>query len=113
VDIFTTALTKVRLSPIKPEKLKVKALNKEPETRELTEDFDHLENHDLYFINEKKQREQEQQKQKTKHSEVENHEFSDKNIIPSESVITDKQEILHPHKAHDDEDDSKHLDIFV
>ena len=116
MDIFTTALTKVRLSPIKLEKLKVKALNKEPEAHELTEDFDHLENHDLYFINEKKQREQEQQKQKNKpseHSEVENHEFSDENIIPSESVITDKQEILHPHKAHDDEDDSKHLDIFV
>lgn len=123
MDIFTTALTKVRPTPIKPKKLRVKALAKEPETRELTEDLDHLENHDLYFIKEKKQREQkqhaQQEKQDTKssqgESEHDNHEFNDEHIIPSESVITDKQEILHPQKKHDDDDDKdvKHLDIFV
>ena len=122
MDIFTTALTKVRLTPIKPEKLRVKALNKEPETHELTEDFDHLENHDLYFINEKNQGEKKQHSQQeeqhakssTEHTEQGSHEFTDENIIPSESVITDKQEILHPHKSHDDDDkDIKHLDIFV
>jgi hypothetical protein len=122
MDIFTTALTKIRPNPIKPEKLRVKALNKEPETHELTEDFDHLENHDLYFINEKEQGENKQHSQQegqqsqssSKHSEENIHEFTDENIIPSESVITDKQEILHPHKPNDDEHkDIKHLDIFV
>lgn len=122
MDIFTTALTKVRPTPIKPEKLRVKALAKEPETRELTEDLDHLEDHDLYFIKEKKrgdqkqhpQQENQQSKSTSACTEQESHEFTDKNIVPSESVITDKQEILHPHKEKGEDDkDVKHLDIFV
>lgn len=122
MDIFTTVLTKVRPTPIKPEKLRVKALEKDAETQKLKEDHDHLEDHDLYFIKGKKQRdskqEQPQAKQHSKASSsqvnAEEHEFSDENIIPSESVITDKQEILHPNKPHDDdEEDIKHLDIYI
>lgn len=124
MDIFTTVLTKVRPTPIKPKNLRVKALKKEPETRELTDDLDHLEDHDLYFVKEKKQREQEQHSQQEKQNakstaddtEHDNHEINGENIVPSESVITDKQEILHPQKKHDDDDDDKdvkHLDIFV
>lgn len=48
MDIFTTAyIRRVRL-PVKPAKLKVKALFKEPATAKLTEDLDHLEDHDQY-----------------------------------------------------------------
>lgn len=49
MDIFTTALTRVVPIPIKGEKLKVKALLKEPAINKLTDDIDHLENHDSYF----------------------------------------------------------------
>lgn len=49
MDIFTTALTRVVPVPIKSEKLKVKALLKESAINELTDDLDHLENHDSYF----------------------------------------------------------------
>jgi hypothetical protein len=49
MDIFTTVLRKVVSAPIKPKKLKVKALVKEAETGKLTKDPNHLENHDYYF----------------------------------------------------------------
>jgi len=120
MDIFTTALTKVRPSPIKPKKLRVKALAKEPETNKLTDDPNRLEEHDLYFINEKKHLED---KQQTKKSDSDTHpltkiqhEYNDDNIAPSDSVITDKQDILHPHKDNKDEEpeqDIQHLDLFI
>lgn len=146
MDIFTTVLTNVRPNPIKSEKRKVKGLKKEAETRELSEDLDHLEDHDLYFIDdhsdentdEKKQRQQKEHPQsenETANNTFEHrgnlsqqperdqpvktsHEFSDEYIVPSESVITDKQEILHPTKEvlkrkDDDIKGIKHLDIFV
>ena len=49
MDIFTTQLTKVQPVPIKPEKLKVKALVKEAASPKLTDDVDHLENHETYL----------------------------------------------------------------
>ncbi|MEW6991101.1 hypothetical protein AADZ91_10465 [Colwelliaceae bacterium 6441] len=129
MDIFTTVLTKVRSTPIKPKKLRVKALKKEPETHELTDDLNHLEDHDLYFIKEKKYGEGETHPEKESNADKSTRESSGRgiharegieedisadNIIPSESVITDKQEILHPHKANEEpEEDIKHLDIFV
>ncbi|MDT0602452.1 hypothetical protein [Thalassotalea castellviae] len=122
MDIFTTVLAKVRPNPIKPEKLRVKALDKDAETQKLKEDHDHLENHDLYFIQGKKQHNSKQDnrqakqstKESTTHVHSDNADINDENIIPSESVITDKQEILHPNKPHDDdEEDIKHLDIFI
>jgi len=48
MDIFTTVLTRVVPVPIKPARLRVKALVKEPATNELTDDIDHLENHEQY-----------------------------------------------------------------
>ncbi|MDO6447092.1 hypothetical protein Q4493_15075 [Colwellia sp. 1_MG-2023] len=124
MDIFTTVLTKVRPTPIKPEKLRVKALKKDAETQKLKEDHDHVENHDLYFIKGKKQHDSKQDSQQAKQGQgsndetttikAEEDEFTDENIIPTESVITDKQDILHPKKAHDDDEENiKHLDIFI
>ncbi|MCO4798387.1 MAG: hypothetical protein KC484_04180 [Colwelliaceae bacterium] len=122
MDIFTTVLTKVRATPIKPEKLRVKALKKEPETHELSDDLNHLEDHDIYLINEKKHSKDKERHPQSKSEskkvrvEVEEHEFTDDNIIPSESVITDKQEILHPNKVKNSDEpakDIKHLDIFI
>ena len=48
MDIFTTALTRVLQTPIKPVRLRVKPLSKEPSLNKLTDDPDHLENHDQY-----------------------------------------------------------------
>ncbi|XPF93947.1 hypothetical protein ACM9HF_18340 [Colwellia sp. RE-S-Sl-9] len=45
MDIFTTQLRRVVQTPIKPANSKVKGPAKEPATAELTEDFDHLEQH--------------------------------------------------------------------
>lgn len=42
MDIFTTQLAHVRQTPIKPERLKVKALNKESHAKALNEEQDHL-----------------------------------------------------------------------
>jgi len=50
MDIFATAYKRLTRLPIKPEKLKVKALVKEPATNQLTEDVDHLEDHDQYSV---------------------------------------------------------------
>ncbi len=55
MDIFTTQLTRVVQVPIKPTSLKVKALLKEAANSKLTQDPDHLENHEYYFTSEKDQ----------------------------------------------------------
>jgi len=55
MDIFTTQLTRVVPVPIKPASLKVKALLKEAATSKLSQDPDHLENHEYYFTNEEDQ----------------------------------------------------------
>lgn len=135
MDIFTTALTRIRPSRIKPEKLKVKALSKEPNTPELTDDPNHLEDHNLYFIGQSNNEPDEKNKH-TQRSLEENaqhiqSDLCEDNIVPSENVITDKQEILHPEKfsknnsqathAHSnksafentDDDESKHLDLYI
>jgi hypothetical protein len=52
MDIFTTYLTKVVSRPIKPTNLKVKALAKDASSSELTDDLNHLENHDNYYQDE-------------------------------------------------------------
>jgi hypothetical protein len=49
MDIFTTQLTRVVPVPIKPTSLKVKALLKDAANSKLTQDLDHLENHEYYF----------------------------------------------------------------
>lgn len=139
MDIFTTALTKVRATPIKPEKLRVKALRKDAAASKLTDDENHLEQHDIYFVEENAHKKSKSQQQnhsshvekdenhkaekeplEAQHSEIDSDdEGFEQGIIASESVITHKQEILHPKKQHDDltdnegDEEIKHLDIFI
>lgn len=42
MDIFTTQLTKVQQTPIKPSRLKIKSLKKEGKTKSLDQEQDHL-----------------------------------------------------------------------
>ena len=98
MDIFTTQLTRVVPLPIKPTHLKVKALLKEAATGQLTQDPDHLEHHDCYFISEAKYQENEQ-----KHPDhAQEYKPTDKKHTNNEgSVMTQR------------EDHKRHLDIFV
>lgn len=87
MDIFTTQLTQVVPIPIKTHSLKVKALVKEAETSKLTEDPDHLENHDYYFSESETKQEQ--------------HKGSFSERLKEQDNETDKSQ------------DTSHLDIFV
>jgi len=87
MDIFTTQLTRVVPVPIKPTEMKVKALLKEAATSKLKEDPDHLENHDYYFI--KSNQEQAEQNKQQKH------------------------DVDHQDNSDTDDENIKHLDIFV
>ncbi len=116
MDIFTTALIRVRTSPIKPDKLKVKALHKDSATRELKEDSDHLEDHQLYFVDEEPLAVQNNDAAASEQEHKEVRDVFEQNILPTEVVITDKKEILHPEpkkSANDPDDDIKHLDLFI
>ncbi|GLX77078.1 hypothetical protein tinsulaeT_04180 [Thalassotalea insulae] len=108
MDIFTTALAKIRANPIRPDKLRVKALRKESATNELTDDINHLEDHQLYFIDEKTHQQNKGKQQQTKPQQTE------EGVKASEDVILHKQDILHPQPAKDNDDDEiEHLDIFI
>ena len=120
MDIFTTVLTRVVQTPIKPERVRVKALSKEPAMNELTDDLDHLENHEQYV---ELSKENSGKKQNKNHHEKKHPVISD-DIADNISdhyddnmmaeVITHREEFIHPKKKHDDPDeDIHHLDLFV
>jgi len=114
MDIFTTVLTRVVPVPIKPERLRVKALSKEPSTNELTDDIDHLENHEQYIDPTKDSTEQKKNKQQGSYlNEVVDESCAIHNDEASK-VVTHKEELIHPKKDQQQTDKTiKHLDIFV
>ncbi|AAZ25360.1 MULTISPECIES: hypothetical protein [Colwellia] len=115
MDIFTTQLTRVVPVPIKPANLKVKALLKEAANSKLSQDPDHIENHECYFTTEEDQYhssrqggEQEQHaKQKEEHK---NQTDSIKNDVASEQ---DEKEINVEKSDNGNNDDTKHLDLYA
>jgi hypothetical protein len=122
MDIFTTALTRVVQTPIKPDRVRVKALSKEPSLNELTDDLDHLENHEQYVDLSKEHSDEQQNQQREKANEESSTVDSDEpvNNIGNNfdddiaKVITHKEEFIHPKKKHDEPDeDIQHLDLFV
>ena len=123
MDIFTTALTRVLQTPIKPVRLRVKPLSKEPSLNKLTDDPDHLENHDQY-VNLSKDHSEKKQNQQSMGEHQENvPSFLEGCVDGIESntaddyiatVITHKEELIHPKKKDDEPDeDIHHLDLFV
>jgi len=114
MDIFTTVLTRVVPVPIKPERLRVKALEKEPSTNALTDDADHLENHAQYIDSSKDSSEQKKKKQQEHHVDEVADDTADNQSDEESVAITHKEDLIHPKKDHNDTDESiKHLDIFV
>jgi len=106
MDIFTTQLTRVVQTPIKPTNLKVKALLKDAAIGKLKEDPDHLENHNIYFntINDK-QSESNEQKQS-------------KEVLPlvkkEESNVESPDDISKDNISKDNDDKPDvHLDLYV
>lgn len=114
MDIFTTVLTRVVPVPIKPERLRVKPLEKEPSANELTDDADHLENHEQYVdsSNDSSQQKKNQQQKPFVDEIVDDSTNNQKDELST--VITHKEELIHPKKDQQKKDDEvKHLDIFV
>lgn len=114
MDIFTTQLTRVVPTPIKPANLKVKALLKEAGTGKLKEDLDHLENHDYYFG------EKNSEKEQSSNTET-NDENLDNTALKKDSTQEATAEFsTTPSSAEssksgitESEDGTKHLDLFV
>ncbi|NQZ85988.1 MAG: hypothetical protein HRT54_00225 [Colwellia sp.] len=122
MDIFTTVLTRVVQTPIKPDRVRVKALSKEPSLNELTDDLDHLENHEQYVDLSKDHSEKKQHQQHDKENDECNeivadvlvNKFTDNFDDDMAAVIIQKEELIHPKKRHDEPDeDIHHLDLFV
>jgi hypothetical protein len=97
MDIFTTQLTRVVPVPIKPASLKVKALLKEAANTKLSQDPDHLENHEYYFSKEEDQYHSKQQEAVTEDPESND---DDKSVESGEKT---------PPKNNK----SKHLDLYA
>ena len=112
MDIFTTALTRVVPVPIKRANLKVKALAKEAAASGVSDDVQGLEDHELYFKKQVKEKtEQGQQKQQ---EELVADDVILPTAVPSDNtgqnvdMFDDSEDELK-----DDKDDKPHLDLFV
>ncbi len=112
MDIFTTALTRVVPVPIKPANLKVKALAKEAAASGVSDDVQGLEDHELYFKKQVKEKtEQGQQKQQ---EELVADDVILPTAVPSDNtgqnidLFDDSED-----EASNDKNDKPHLDIFV
>lgn len=102
MDIFTTQLTRVVPVKIKTEQLKVKGLVKDAAASKLSDDPDHLENHDYYFDNKENKSENEKGTAEERHS----------GSLPSVRLTNNKDK-QGERKGDDDKDDRPHLDIYV
>jgi len=129
MDIFTTQLTRVVQTPIKPRNLKVKALLKEAANSKLSHDPDHLENHKYYFMREENQSHDEYQPQQSEQVHKEDHN-AERLVDEVEANLKDEQkkipidvdevtyekhgsEVSIEIKSDDDEDNTKHLDLYA
>ncbi len=99
MDIFTTQLTRVVQTPIKPANLKVKALLKDAATGKLKEDPEHLENHDNYFDTTKDNQSKNSKKKQTEETST----------VQKEEHITETSDKT----LNDDGKPDVHLDLYV
>ncbi len=106
MDIFTTQLTRVVPVPIKPASLKVKALLKEAANSKLSQDPDHLENHEYYFTSEEDQYHG-SQKDKSQQEQGEQ-----KQDVQSDTEINSKKDDRDS-EAEKNQGKTKHLDLYA
>lgn len=115
MDIFTTVLTKVRPTPIKPEKLRVKSLTKDAATREIDEESGQLEEYAFYKALEKGAKQDSKNSGKSDTTQFKKA-SPEREIEPEEPAILHKHDITQPKKVHTqdkDDDEAEHLDIYV
>lgn len=110
MDIFTTQLTRVVQTPIKPANLKVKALLKEAGAGKLKEDLDHLENHDYYFPQEK-HADEESNLEYNQQGRQESHHAGAQEKRKERKITPTDDETLNKDKEGLDKDN--HLDLYV
>ncbi|MFQ3209305.1 MAG: hypothetical protein ACI9U5_001402 [Colwellia sp.] len=118
MDIFTTQLTRVVPVPIKPVRIKVKALLKDAANTKLSHDPDHLENHEYYFAKEDEQYHSCQQEAK-QHSFKEQHaqqktdigelEFNDDELAAKKSIALEALD----KETNQTNNKPKHLDLYA
>lgn len=109
MDIFTTQLTRVVPVPIKPVSLKVKALLKESANSKLTQDPDHLENHEYYFTNEEDQYHTSQQQEHENKRGNEDNKDCSLEVQEKESSLSEKAVEHNVEKKKK----IKHLDLYI
>lgn len=100
MDVFTTQLTKVRQTTIKPSQLKVKPLKKEGQTRSLDEEKDHLIGESDDYVENNHQSALTDEKNPT----YENPHLTKK--------LTDKKDALR-HSEENSNDPPEHLDLYI
>ncbi len=115
MDIFTTQLTRVVPVPIKPASLKVKALLKEAATSKLSQDLDHIENHEYYFTKEEEQYHSSQQEsEQEQHAKQKQEEKKLADNTSNEVASEQKDEEIKLEKtSNDNKDNTKHLDLYA
>lgn len=116
MDIFTTQLTRVVPVPIKPASLKVKALLKDAANTKLSQDPDHLENHEYYFTREKDEYcdAHPETEQEASQDQPKKEEPKDIDITYDRVASDQKKEQVGVEKTSDDnKDDTKHLDLYA
>jgi len=113
MDIFTTVLTRVVPTPIKPASLKVKALLKEAAAGKLKEDLDHLENHDYYFGENKLGKNEDKQKESKQDENEEGEQAESINVEPASKSHKDYHKDKNDEGVTESEDGVKHLDLYV
>jgi hypothetical protein len=110
MDIFTTQLTRVVPVPIKPASLKVKALLKDAANSKLTQDPDHLENHEYYFTTESDQyhssKEDAKKEQKNQQAQSEADEANQTDVVTQQASEIDENTV-------EKSDKPKHLDLYA
>jgi hypothetical protein len=114
MDIFTTQLTRVVPVPIKPASLKVKALLKEAANSKLSQDPDHLENHEYYFT---KEDEYHSEQQEAKRDTKEDQHDQEENVNTDPESNANEELAQKPtesgEKTASKNDKPKHLDLYV
>lgn len=110
MDIFTTQLTKVRQTPIKPASLKIKALKKEGKTKALNEQEDHLSG-DVELHEEINA--EVAQDQMTKQDDEPEHEIVEPLLYDDIHKENTHHKEVQVKDESDEEDTPPHIDVFI
>lgn len=132
MDIFAAQLKRVTKVPIRKQRVRIDALNKGSASKGLTDDLDHLENHDQYFeLPENDEQEQSPPKNNsseehssgtdsaetvlTEKNTLEEKEYTDVQVIPEFLAYAKKPRIPREElkQLEDAKKSLKHFDVYI